>query len=463
MANTVNLEFAGDASKLAQAAKKAEAAVDGVGKSATDASDDFKKAAGSGGGLTDRMGKLGAAVDGASTAIGDAAGTMQALVDVQQAGKEKASRLARALIDCEQAQVDLNQAQADGRQSTLDVGQAQIDAKQATIDYVTAMGDYKKAVKEYGAESVEAEQALLDMEQAQQDSKQAAEDLKQAQLDANQATVDAKTAQQDLNDAQREAHPPDLQAWADNLNLVAPLLQGLVGVVALVTAAQWAWNAAQLASPLTWIILGIVALIAVIVLIATKTTWFQTIWNAAWGGIKTAASAVGSWFKDTLWGKWIKGAWNSIKDKAQDVWNWMKDLPGKLKEKFSKVKDYLSAPFKSAFNAVSSAWNNTIGRLSWTIPAWVPGIGGNTISAPQLPKFHSGGVVPGTPGSEQLALLQAGERVVTRGGGGGEDWIRVDLGDLGDVLLEPIARAVQRRGGQVTHLGVRVVNGAVRA
>ncbi|HEY5833587.1 MAG TPA: hypothetical protein VIW71_06570, partial [Streptomyces sp.] len=63
------------------------------------------------------------------------------------------------------------------------------------------------------------------------------------------------------------------------------------GVQRIATFAQMAFNTAMMLSPTTWIIIGIVALIAVIVLIATKTTWFQQIWRASWGAITRAASA----------------------------------------------------------------------------------------------------------------------------------------------------------------------------
>jgi hypothetical protein len=44
----------------------------------------------------------------------------------------------------------------------------------------------------------------------------------------------------------------------------------------------------------------------------------------------------------------------------------------------------------------------------------VPGVGGNSISAPKLPKFHTGGVVPGALGREVPILARAGEGVFTR-------------------------------------------------
>lgn len=78
----------------------------------------------------------------------------------------------------------------------------------------------------------------------------------------------------------------------------------------IMTAAQWALNSALLANPITWIVILIVGLIAVIVLIATKTTWFQTAWEYAWNAIKVAA-------------EWV---WNALKvvwDAMVAAWNWV--------------------------------------------------------------------------------------------------------------------------------------------
>jgi hypothetical protein len=425
MSNTVNLEFAGDASKLAQASKKAEQATKGVGDAVMTASDDFKKAGKGSDDFLTKVGKLGAGVDGMSTAIDDASGTLDALNEIQQASANRSARQARALNDVEQAQQDANQAVRDSKQALIDVGQAQIDAEQANLDAATAQKDYNKAVKEHGANSSEARQASIDLKQAQQDLKQANEDGKQAQEDGNQAVIDAKGAQLDLNDAQKEAHPPDLAKWSEQIQTYAPLLSGLVGVMGLVTAAQWAWNLAQLASPTTWIILAIVALVAIIVVIATKTQWFQKAWSASW--------------------KWIKSS-------ASNVWEWLKKVPGWIEGAFKKISGYITRPFKAAFNYVADAWNNTIGALSFTFPGWIPGIGGNSISVPHIPKFHTGGVVPGVPGSETLAILQAGERVTPASGSGGHAEALIlgsDGSRLGELLVEVLSTAVKRRGGNV--------------
>lgn len=419
--NTMTLEFAGDATKLQRAAKRAAAATDDVAAAARNAGDDMNRAGQESRTFTDRVGSLGAGVSGMTDAIDSAGAATQALADIQSHGVEKAARLARANNDVKQAQEDLNQAVRDGKQATIDADQAEVDLEQARLDQATALKDYNEAVKEHGRNSLEARQAQLDMKQAGVDVQQAQEDAAQATRDAAQANIDGEAAQLDMNDAMREAHPPEMQQWADTIGMVTPLLSGLVGVIGLVTAAQWAYNIAQMASPTTWIILAIVALIAVIVLIATKTDWFSKAWRASWGWIKKAAS---------------------------NTWDFLKKIPGWLGTAFRKVAGFITAPFRAAFNFVADAWNNTIGRLSWSVPGWVPGIGGNSISVPKIPKFHSGGTVPGAPGSEMLAVLQAGETVTPAGGGG-----RIEVGSdgtqMGDLLVEILSRSIRRRGGNV--------------
>lgn len=229
-----------------------------------------------------------------------------------------------------------------------------------------------------------------------------------------------------------------VQGWADLAGGLAPIILSLaetkVGTLAVAAGqkiaaaatkvwegAQWLLNAALDANPIGLAVIGIAALIAVVVLIATKTTWFQSIWKVTWSWVKTAAS---------------------------DAWNFIKQIPGWIGSAFSKVASFISAPFRAAFNYISDAWNNTIGRLSWSVPGWVPFIGGDSISVPNLPHFHSGGVVGGTPGSEVLAVLQAGETVspVTSGGNTVIE-IRSGGSQLDDLLVEVLAKAVRRRGG----------------
>lgn len=106
----------------------------------------------------------------------------------------------------------------------------------------------------------------------------------------------------------------------------------------------------------------------------------------------------------------------------------------------SAVADGLATAFTTASNIVNSVWsgigsvirgalNIIIGAINAVIRGWnslkltVPTIdlgplgtfGGFTIGTPdisQLPYLHAGGIVPGAPGSDVMAILQAGERVI---------------------------------------------------
>ena len=199
---------------------------------------------------------------------------------------------------------------------------------------------------------------------------------------------------------------------------VVPVLGTLWAAVTSAATAVWGFTTALLASPITWIVLGIAAVVAAIVLMIVY-----------WDDVKRVVGDVvnfvvdkWNWVKDnvvqlaqTIW-TWITtkigAAWDWVKNKAIDFWNWLSGLPGRIGSALGSVASTISAPFRAAFNFIADAWNNTIGRLSWSVPSWVPFIGGNTISVPRLPRFHTGGVVPGAMGQEVMAVLQAGERVI---------------------------------------------------
>jgi hypothetical protein len=231
-------------------------------------------------------------------------------------------------------------------------------------------------------------------------------------------------------------------------DLASGFVNFLIPALKSAKIAQLGLNFAFLTSPITWIILGIMALIAVIVLIATKTDWFQRAWRNSWNFIKNAAGA----------------AWNWIKDKAGSLWNWLKELPGKLKTAFAKVGDFLMAPFRAAFNGIARAWNSTVGGMGFSAPDWVPHFGGRSFRIPEMRTFHAGGIIPGVRGQAVPFMGLAGERVLgpasSASSGASGEWVRLDLGPA---VLEMVRREVQKRGGQASQLGVRVVGGTVRA
>jgi hypothetical protein len=57
--------------------------------------------------------------------------------------------------------------------------------------------------------------------------------------------------------------------------------------------------------------------------------------------------------------------------------------------------------YKALFNGIASVWNNTVGKLSFKIPGWVPGIGGAGFDVPDIPMLANGGIV----NSPTLAMI----------------------------------------------------------
>ncbi len=61
----------------------------------------------------------------------------------------------------------------------------------------------------------------------------------------------------------------------------------------------------------------------------------------------------------------------------------------------------LVAVYKGLFNGIATVWNNTVGKLSFKIPGWVPGIGGAGFDVPDITMLANGGIV----NSPTLAMI----------------------------------------------------------
>jgi hypothetical protein len=131
---------------------------------------------------------------------------------------------------------------------------------------------------------------------------------------------------------------------------------------------------------------------------------------------------------DVLWRTWILGAWNGITGAGERTVNWFRAMPGKVKGALAGFGETISAPFRWGFNMIAGFWNNTVGRLSFSMPDWVPGLGGKGFSMPQLPRLAEGGIVRaraggtavivGEGGSDEAVMpLPRGMRAMDGGGG----------------------------------------------
>lgn len=202
----------------------------------------------------------------------------------------------------------------------------------------------------------------------------------------------------------------DKAPWAIGLLyglVVATKLWTLAVVVAAAAQRGWAiavglWSLAMRLSPIGWILTLIGLLVAAIVFIATKTTWFQDAWAVAWEAIKGAASWVwdnvlkpvlgklrdalqtaGDWAK-WLWNKAIKPAFAGIGEAGKTVWNkvlkpvfdafvrglrnigdWAKWLRDKvIKPVWNGIRDAISAVYNKGIKPVFEGLKGAVKKVA---------------------------------------------------------------------------------------------------
>jgi hypothetical protein len=95
-------------------------------------------------------------------------------------------------------------------------------------------------------------------------------------------------------------------------------------------------------------------------------------------------------------GDW-SGAWEAVKDTVRGgidfVIDLMNRIGGLVTGALVGLADLITKPFRIAFNSIADLWNNTIGALSFTFPEWIPGLGGNRIDVPDVPRFSTFGAM----------------------------------------------------------------------
>lgn len=211
----------------------------------------------------------------------------------------------------------------------------------------------------------------------------------------------------------------------------------------LQTAAQWALNSAFLACPLTWIIIGIVALVAVFILLWNKCEGFRNFFINMWVKIKEGLQTFNLWITTAMQTDWtasfgalgaimnsffatVGSIWNAIKTIFQGIvdfvtgvftGNWSQAWQGVV-DIFSGIFSGIGAVLKAPLNAVIGLINAAIGginSISIDIPDWVPewAGGGKSLgfSIPQIPLLAKGGIasipsICGEAGPESVIPLK---------------------------------------------------------
>ncbi|WP_040948476.1 hypothetical protein [Gorillibacterium massiliense] len=218
------------------------------------------------------------------------------------------------------------------------------------------------------------------------------------------------------------------------------------GIGAVVTTA-FGVAVAFLTSPIGLVILAIVALIGIVILLWKNWDkvsawivglwknnilpffqaiggWFSGLWTGMVNGLKNAWSSVTAWFTN-LWNNgilplfqtvvgWFSGIWTGMVSGFQAAWSsilpWIQVIGGW----FSGLWTGIVGGFQSAWSGVQTTFQNVItlfkgflnmciqpfnsliagiNSMSFTVPNWVPFIGGKgfSLNIPLIPTFANGG------------------------------------------------------------------------
>ena len=200
--------------------------------------------------------------------------------------------------------------------------------------------------------------------------------------------------------------------WALGV-LVGLVGVGLVGAFIALVAPIWATTVAMLANPVTWIVLGIVALIAALIALAanwdTVSAWISDVWGSFTTWLSESLSSIGGWFSDTWDGIWaflvqwgpkflialtgpigwlvayLVTNWDSISATVVQKWtgilDWIKGIPGWFVDRLA-----------------------ALGNLAATVGGWIGGVKDAAVQ-----KFTDMVTwVTGIPGSIKTALGSMG-------------------------------------------------------
>jgi hypothetical protein len=206
-----------------------------------------------------------------------------------------------------------------------------------------------------------------------------------------------------------EAVLPYLTKFGDWAAKHPNILLAVGGAIAVIAASIMAVNLAMALNPFSLIAIGVVAVGAALVTAYNKFEGFRNIVDNVFGALRF----------------WI----NNVTIPA---------LNGLL------------AVFKTVFNGMAMLWNNSIGRLSFKFPSFVPGFGGKGFDVPNIPMLAEGGIVNkatlaviGEAGPEAVVpLSRAGEFGM---GGGNNVTIHVNGGDPQQVV-NALRRYMQLNG-----------------
>ena len=194
------------------------------------------------------------------------------------------------------------------------------------------------------------------------------------------------------------------QWFTDNQNVIVPVLSGIgaalliitgpmiiAGLVAMIASmwtavtAAWAWTAALLANPMTWIAIGIGLVIAGLVALVMNwdavVKWVSDVWGGfvvwlggVWDAIVAGVAAFGAWFGGVWDGIWTSvvgaatTAWNMVTGAFTAAWNWVAGT-------FMATWNGLTAILQAPVDAAKAVIDTVLGKVEEAFKGSVKTIG----------------------------------------------------------------------------------------
>lgn len=225
----------------------------------------------------------------------------------------------------------LTKLYGDSAETYRETTSAQMEAKEATAEQILAEANLADAIEPVTTKFTELKTSLLN-------------GLKPAIEKVSGVMVKAMDWMQE--------HPVLMKSIAVTVGVLATALGILVGVVTAYTVAQWAMNSAILANPITWVVMGIIAVIAVLAGIITAIVSY-------WDEIVLA----------------VKNAGTAIVTALQTAWDWIASLFGTIASwvdtnVIQPVATFFTNLWTGIVNGVTLAWESITTTLS-VVGEWV--------------------------------------------------------------------------------------------
>lgn len=197
----------------------------------------------------------------------------------------------------------------------------------------------------------------------------------------------------------------------------------VTGATKAMALAQQGLNLVLSMNPIGLVIIALTSLGAIFVVLYNKCEWFRNGVNQVWSGVKNTFIGFANFFKgafktdftqtfgllgaplnsffgvvNAIWGG-IKGVFNGVITFLSGVFtgNWKKVFKGLsdiVSSIFGAIGGVIKAPINAAISGINAAIRG-VNRISFTIPEWVPGLGGKHfgVHLPTIPALAEGGIV----------------------------------------------------------------------